>query len=311
VRHLTAFSGPSAEDVLLTSEALDRELRRLTEAGAIGGAEIASRFLPSRATQLARRAALPDPETLRARLEAAAAGLPFRLDAFRPFLDDVAASRALEPLTLESLPSPILAARLEPLLFRRAGTWYGVAALVDVRDGAAVAAALNGPIGARATYIDVKAETDALIASYTGESLRWISLGVIAVLLSLVLGLRSAEGVLRVAFPIAGALLVTLVVLELLNLKLTLFHLVSLLLMIGVSLDYSLFVNRAGMTDQDSGYSVRSIVICNACTLLTFGLLVFCDTPVLRSIGVTVAVGTFSAILLSLVFAPRRARLPV
>lgn len=38
-------------------------------------------------------------------------------------------------------------------------------------------------------------------------------------------------------------------------------------------------------------------------TLLTFGLLALCVTPLLRGIGVTVAVGVLAAIFLAFVFA--------
>ena len=40
----------------------------LRRAGAIGGAEVAARFLPSQATQQARRAALPQPDVLAKRV---------------------------------------------------------------------------------------------------------------------------------------------------------------------------------------------------------------------------------------------------
>ena len=60
----------------------------------------------------------------------------------------------------------------------------------------------------------------------------------------LALALRSPALVLRVVIPILAAILVTLALLQLLGIRLTLFHLAALLLMTGVSLDYALFLNR-------------------------------------------------------------------
>jgi predicted exporter len=48
--------------------------------------------------------------------------------------------------------------------------------------------------------------------------------------------------------------------------------------------------------------SLRTLVTCNAMTLLTFGLLAFCRTPVLQAIGVTVAIGAVSAMCFSFFF---------
>src|SRR5262252_7847185 len=51
-------------------------------------------ILPSRRTQLARREALPDGETLRGRLRTIVAASPFRADLFEPFIRDVAAAKS-------------------------------------------------------------------------------------------------------------------------------------------------------------------------------------------------------------------------
>jgi len=111
----------------------------------------------------------------------------------------------------------------------------------------------------------------------------------------------------RVATPILGALLLTLASLSLLGVKLTLFHLVSLLLMVGVSLDYALFFNREAGRMEDAARTFRSLVNCNITTLTTFGLLTFCQTPILRGIGSTVALGVLYAIGLAFLFGERAA----
>src|SRR5699024_8389663 len=89
VRYLLALEGDNAEQALQASERLLPALDQLVEAGAISGYEIAARYLPSVAVQRARQARLPEPDALRAALDAAVAGSPFRAGVFAPFLADV------------------------------------------------------------------------------------------------------------------------------------------------------------------------------------------------------------------------------
>ncbi len=306
VRHLIAIRGDDAEAVLRRAEAFDPVLRRLTERGAIAGAEIASRFLPSARTQLARRAALPAPDELRERLRAARDGMPFRDNAFDPFIADIEATRGMAPVTRDDVKAPIMAARIASLLFERGGAWYGLVALVDVKDPDAIARAVAAENDPALTYIDIKAETDRIVAASTGEIWTWLAGGAFAVVVLLAVGLRDSRRVLRIAGPVAGALVATLAILSLAGTRLTLFHLVSLLLMVGVSIDYGLFFNRQESSPADAQRTLHSIVNCNVATLLTFGLLAFCRTPILRSIGVTVATGVLCAIVLAFVFSQPR-----
>lgn len=313
VRHLVAIEGADAEAVLRASERLALVVGRLAREGAVGGAELPSRFLPSGRTQLERRAALPTPEDLRARLAEAGAGLPFRPTAFDGFVADAAAARAAEPVAPADLAAfPAFAARLDPLLFERDGRWFALAALVDVRRPEAVrdavAAGLDDP-AARATYVDVKAETEGLVAAYAREALGWLALGGTLLLAAVSLALRRPAAVARVAAPLACATVVTLAVLDLAGVRLTLFHLASLLLMAGVSVDYALFLNREPDDDEAEGArTLGAVLTCNGTTLLTFGLLVFCRNPVLRGVGATVLTGGLAAIVFALAFsrAPRR-----
>src|SRR5206468_882286 len=111
--------------------------------GAISGYDAAAKLIPSPAIQNARRGALPTRDEVAARLDEARAGLPFRPEAFTPFLDAVATSRDLPPLRPSNLAGTALAARFDPLLMQRAGEWRGPIVLHDVKDPAAIRAALK------------------------------------------------------------------------------------------------------------------------------------------------------------------------
>jgi len=301
VGQLLILRGRDSEAVLLAQEALAPLLDRLRDEGVIGGAEYSARLLPSAAAQAARIAALPDPGTLAARLEQARDGLPFRPGAFQPFLDAVAASRGLAPLRLEDLAGSPLAARLDPLLFPRDGVWQGPVVLQGVRDPARLAAALQGQGGA--VYVDMRAELGGILSGYTARAWRWLGWSGLAVLAVLAAGLRDPVRVLRVLGAVGAALLVTAAGLTAAGVRLSLIHLMALQLVAGVGLDYALFFARRPLDAEERARTLRTLVTCNGMTLLTFGLLAACQTPLLRDIGVTVATGALLAMAFSFLFA--------
>ena len=316
---LVALRGPDAETVLRAAERVGQALGPLVGRGALVGFDSPARYLPSIATQRARQAMLPAPEALRTRLAEATAGLPFRASAFDRFLAGVADSRALPPLTPPDLAeAPALSARLALLLSERGGAWQGLVVPSGVQDVPALRAAVAGLRDPGILLIAVKAETEGVVAATTAQALRWAALGGVAVfaLLAFVLGRQRGDAgaglraALRTAAPIAGALLVTLALLALGSQLLTPFHLVALLLSAGVGMDYALFLGSAapaapGDAVAEAERTLGSVLNCTVTTLLTFGLLAFCSTPVLRGIGLTVTLGVAAAFILALALAPR------
>jgi predicted exporter len=301
VGQLLILRGRDPEAVLAAQETLAPLLERLRADGVIGGADYAARLLPSVAEQATRIAALPDPGTLAERLEQARDGLPFRPGAFQPFLDAVAASRRMAPLRPEDLAGSPIAARLEPLLFPRDGAWQGPVVLQGVRDPARLAAALAGQGGA--VYVDMRAELGGILSGYTARAWRWLGWSGLAVLAVLAVGLRDPVRVLRVLGAVGAALLVAVAGLTATGVRLSLIHLVALQLVAGVGLDYALFFARRQLDAEERARTLRTLVTCNGMTLLTFGLLAACQTPLLRDIGVTVAMGALLAMAFSFLFA--------
>ena len=290
--------GPDADGVLAQQEALLPRIAQLVASHAITGYQAAARLLPSAATQRARQAALPDMPTLAARLTEASAGLPFRPDAFAAFTAAVAAARAAAPVTAATLDAPALAARLRPLLFEREGAWYGPIAF----EGAAGPAPLAALATPGAVFVDIHAQTNALVSGGAVRAGWWLAGGVAAAIAALLAGLRQPRMVARIALAIGSAMLLTVAALTLAGVRLSLVHLVALQLTVGVGLDYALFYARRQLDAEERARTLRTLVTCNAMTLLTFGLLAFCRTPLLQAIGVTVAIGAVSAMCFSFLF---------
>jgi predicted exporter len=87
--------------------------------------------------------------------------------------------------------------------------------------------------------------------------------------------------------------------------KLSVFHLVALLLVLGIGLNYALFFERTP-ADADERLRTRlALSVCSVSTIVTFGFLALSSTPVLHAIGSTVALGAVLALVMSALWTRR------
>lgn len=303
-RHLIILTAAGREDVLQKSERVAQLLDGAVASGAIGGYELAARFLPSEKKQQERRAALPDAVTLAANLHKAMAGLPFRPGAFAPFLSDVERARNQPLLAPETLGGTALGTRIGSLLFPGASGWVALAPISGVRDAAALAAALRSSGKPDVLLLDLKREADALVAGYRAEALRLLLIGLACIALLVYAGSRSLAATGRVLAPVMAAALLDVATLSIAGVQLTLFHLVALLLVVGVGTNYALFFNQPQGSRDERALMLLSLAVASFATLLSALALAGSGTPVLRAIGVTVAIGTVYALALSALLAP-------
>jgi predicted exporter len=303
VRNMIGVRGASVEDVLQRFERLDSALRRLVESGAIRAYDTPARYLPSIATQRARQAALPETSELETRLARAAQGLPFRDGLFKPFLEDVARARTAPPVTPVDLADTAWGLAIRSLLVRQDGGWIGLAPLSGVTDPAAPAAAVAALGDPAVLALDLKAESDSIVRIYRNQALILAFLGVAAIALVLALGLRSTRRVLDVMIPVLAAIAATAAIFALSSVRLSLLHIVSLLLVLGIGVNYALFFNRSVTDAADRVRSTYSVVVANITTLIAFGALASSGTAVLQAIGQTVALGAAVSLVFSAAWA--------
>ena len=297
VRYLLAVRGATVEDALQRVEALHPTLDALVQRDAVAGYDSAARVLPSAATQRARQARLPLPDTLRTALDAAVAATPFRSDAFEDFIIDVERARTAAPLTVRDLDGTPLATRIGGLLVDSDSHATALISMTGLRDPAAVARAVNAP---GIELLDLKTASESLVEAYRNRVL--IALAIAAVLLAATvwLALRSRHRALRVLLPMALTTVLILAVLRACGVELTLFHLVALILAAGLGLDYALFFEHAGDGYEDQLRTLHALIVCSLMTLLVFFLLALSSIPVLRAIGVTVTLGVVGNFVLAL-----------
>jgi predicted exporter len=298
VGYLLIATGASREAVLEKSERLTPVLQSWVGEGVLEGFDLAARYLPSAKTQGTRRAALPEARDLHRSLARALRGLPYRADAFAPFERDVEAARRSPLLTMEDLRGTGLDLKVQSLLATRGGEWHALIPLRGVRDSARLRSLVGRlPEDLSASFLDLKGESDRLIGGYRAQALELAGLGALAIAVLLWFGLRGVRKALRVMLPVYAAIAMTVACLGLLGIGLSLFHLVSLLLVLGIGLNYALFFNQAEPgTDSEQGTSL-ALSVCFLTTFAAFGCLATSRIPVLSAIGLTVTLGCALSLL--------------
>jgi predicted exporter len=299
VRHLVVIRAGSEEAALEAAESVASDLRDAKRSGLIEDFESPSACFPSQRAQRERQAALPPASQLRENLRHALQGLPYRADVFEPFLQDVSAARNAPLISREMLEGTRLALRVDSLLVERAGEWAAMLPLSGVKDAAALERGIPKVPGAEVVLLDIKRESERLYAGYRDEVLTHSLLGAGAIVVLLLVSLRSVRRVLRVVAPLVASVIVVTAALALVHGPLSIFHLVGLLLVVAVGSNYSLFFDSELPTEADRERTEASLFFACASTIVGFGVLSFSSVPVLSAIGSTVGLGAVLALVFS------------
>jgi predicted exporter len=300
LRYLLVARGSSRETALQASESAAEWLAGAVRRGWLAGFDVPSSYLPSRRTQDARRAALPDRDVLATRLTAALADSPFRANAFAPFLDAVARARSGPLLEASDFDGTALSLKIGSLLFHNGDGWNALATL----RGVSAPAELAGEASAHGDeFVDLKGESNSLINTYRNQTLRFVAAGLACIVALLAVALGGAQRAALAVAPTLAAVALDVAVLLLLGKKLSLFNLVALLLVVGVGLNYALFFARPHADEAERGRTLRSLAVCAATTFSVFACLALSRIPVLHEIGITVALGAALSLMLAAAFA--------
>ena len=297
--YVLLVQGDTVNAVLQRQEALRPTLRQAIINESLRGYDMAAQVLPSPALQGTRRDELPDDQTLRARIDMARQGLPFRADAFGAFTDDVATTRALGVLDQSAFAGTLLGARLDSLVRREDDGVVGVVTLTGLTGPESFEQMLEDQTSEGVLFIDIQSSTSDLVNEYRNDILLRSALVLILIAGILAVVLRDWYRWFRVLVPVLGSILTAAALPGLLGQSLNVFHLVSLLLVAGIGLDYALFFSRFPADAADFVATRHSLCVCALSTTAVFLVLSLSTVPVLSSIGVTVATGAASAFLLS------------
>ena len=201
----------------------------------------------------------------------------------------------------------MLKTRIETLLVEAAGGRVrGFGFIEGLREEDRLRSGLRDVDVPGVRLLDIKAETEALMQGYRDETLRWIALGAVLGLAALALGLRGARAVGQVGASVLVSVAVSAALLVALGTPLTLFHLLGLMVVAGLGLDYAIFLRQAVQEGENSPAAARdgrrSVVVCALTSLAVFAILSTAAIPMLGQLGTTVTLGTAVSLLSALVF---------
>lgn len=308
-RYLGVVTAATPEAALQRLEELTPSLQALADAGIIGGFDHAARYLPSARLQRQRQARLPARAELAAALATARQGLPYRAGVFEPFLADVEQARKAAPVTPATLKDTLQARLVGGLLRERSDGEAAIIAFSRVSDPERLAQWAKNA-GAGTVLIDLKREATALAVAQRQRILRLLGVAAALLLIAVRVSLGAWRRTARVLAPMVLTTVAIVAVLRASGVSLNLFHLMSLVLAAGLGVDYALFFERAGTDRDDRLRTLHAVLVCSLSTLMVFALLSLSSLPVLRSIGVTVALGVGMNFLLALALPRERAGRP-
>lgn len=297
LRDLLVIEGQTTEDVLQRGEAVMAQLEQLRAGGIVAGYDLVSTYLPSRRSQQVRQQALPERNVLEHNLRTALTGLPFATGLFTPFLDGIEAARTQPMLDRDTFHGTALGMKLAALLFEQQGRWTAVVPLQGVADRARLVETVAGWQAPGVAYVDLKEESNRLMTAYRDRTVAIVLWGMLVIALVLAVGLQSIKVLWPVLLPMMSALVVVAALVNVAGESLSLFHVATFLLVIGLGLDYALFLNRPEGAGDERARTLYGLLVCSTTTILVFGVLACSTIPVLHAIGLTAATGSFCCLL--------------
>ncbi|MBW8466422.1 hypothetical protein [Acidovorax sp.] len=202
------------------------------------------------------------------------------------------------PLTVQAwLAQPISAAARPLWLGEREGTYRSLLMLRGVKGVEALPALAGAAEGLQGvTWVDKPAEISGLLQRYRISMTELLLLGHVLVLAAL--WLRFGRKAWRAWMPTVLASLVVVGVLTALGAPWQLFNVLALMLLLGVGVDYGIFLQE----HEDDPHAWLAVVIGAGSTWLSFGLLGLSATPALKAFGLTLMLGLPLVLVLAPLF---------
>jgi predicted exporter len=302
--------GATPEVVLERCEALGDRLSAPVGGGRLAGWQSISQFVPSARRQAADSAltsrALRSVDALRTTL----VGAGYREEVARRYAE-AWTHDAGTPLTLDAWLAQPWSQPYRHLWLGPVGPVVGAALESDARGYAAIVM----PVGASTTqlpalaalaralpgvvYVDKAASVSRLFGAYRVDSALWLA-GALGLVLMLLIGRYGVRGGFRVVMPVVLAIALALSAFGYAGVPLTLFTWLALMLVLGVGVNYAVFLREGcARANADLGAVWTGVALSAATTLLSFGLLAMSSMPVLKTFGATLALGVAVSALLA------------
>ena len=294
-RFVIAWAG-TEEEALQRNDAVHTILEEAREAGEVERFRSLHALLWSAETQRASRAALADDPTLPTRLERALLEEGFVPGPFAPFAEDLAAEGPA-PLTWAELAASPVGPLVASFRVEMGEGRVGFVTLTRGADVDAIAARIDGLEGVR--IFDQQRFLPAAYGGFRARTLEMIAVGLVLVFLIVFARYRRLGPALAAFLPAVLAATTALGALALLGFAANLMHLVALLLVLSMGVDYGIFMVESRHHPEGPAPTVVSLVVACVSTVLSFGLLAMSDNPALQALGLVTGIGVTLSLLLA------------
>ncbi|MDH3551998.1 MAG: xanthomonadin transporter, partial [Gammaproteobacteria bacterium] len=149
-----------------------------------------------------------------------------------------------------------------------------------------------------ADLVDLQASSVELMRDYRNGALRTILVASLIIIALLWFVRGQFRQTLWIGLTVAASLAATIATITMLHGNLTVIHLVALLLVLGLGLDYALFLSRSESL-RERRATDKGVLACAASTTLAFGILAGSSIPLLKFLGLTVASGALISYLVA------------
>ena len=289
--------GDTVDAAIARNDALGRRLESLVARGALGGYRSLHTFLWSESLQRENRDALLADPTLPDRLDRVFSDAGFRPGAFAGFREDLEGSPP-DPLRHADLADSPLWDLVRSMLIDLGDRAAVVTHLEGLHDPAAIDAAIEGL--PQVAFFDQSRFFREVYGEYRERIVAVVVTGCFTVFGLLVLRYRRVRPALAAALPsllVAGVLAA---IAAALGVHTHILHLVGLILVMGMGVDYGIFMVDSPGGAEEVGATMLSLLLSCSTTIFIFGVMGFSEHPVLHAIGRTAGVG----IALAFLFAP-------
>jgi predicted exporter len=279
--------GETPEAVLQHEEALKGRLEKLVASTVLTGYQALSDWVPSQQTQRANRELI---ERALTTPDSALTQLAIRLGEDDAWTTQVRAraTAPASPLTPDAfLQGPAGEAWRHLWLGQVDGGYASIVALrgVEYNDLPVLQAAAQALPGVQ--WVDKVGETSSLLGRYR-HHMGWVVLISYATVY-LLLAMRYRFAAWRVMAPTLVANAVTLAVFGFAGQPINLFHVLALLLILGMGIDYGIFLQEHPSREHKAAW--LAVGLSATSTLLAFGLLGLSTTPAIQGFGLTMLIG--------------------
>ncbi|NOT58506.1 MAG: MMPL family transporter [Deltaproteobacteria bacterium] len=288
--------GPTAEDALQELEQLTAALRAHADRPPVELGPVLTSFLPSRKQQAADRMATQRLLEHRQFLTQELTQLGFTDETLARFFQTLATPP-------DSMLSPAMWLRHEASLGIR-HLWLGnttdmsaptslLVQVTRVNDLPALQTILTALGGIH--YVDQVADFTRVFKRYRQQSV-WLVGGAYLLIFAMLLWTYGRRGLLIMLPPVLAAV-VTISVFGYLGHPFHLIHMLMLILILGMGVDFTIFIVESSV--EESPTTLLAMTLSTLSTLLSFGLLGLSGQAVLQAIGLTVLIGVTAALVLS------------